>query len=54
MGVPMTELEIPNDLDLEPINKEIVRAVPDLKARDIFKLIEVHEKALVIMREVLL
>jgi hypothetical protein len=51
MGVPLNELEIANDLDLEPINLEISKAVADLKAKDIFKLIDVHEKAVSFMRD---
>lgn len=51
MGVDIHELEVPNQLDFEPINSEIIKVIPTLKAKDIFKLIEVHEMAMSFLNE---
>lgn len=45
LGIPLDQLECPHDLDLDPIKKEMAMAVPDLKAKNIFRLVDIHEKA---------
>ena len=47
----MNELEIPNSLDMELFTKHVVGAINDLKAKDIFTIIELHEKAIAFLRE---
>jgi len=51
MGVPLKDLDIPNSLDMELFTKHVVGAINDMKAKDIFKIIELHEKAIALVRE---
>lgn len=51
LGVPLSELDIPNDLDMELFTKHVVGSIDDLKARDIFKIIDLHEKAIAFIRD---
>ena len=46
MGIPMKGLEIMNTLDFEKLNEQVVKSMHELKAKDIFKLIEIHELAM--------
>jgi hypothetical protein len=51
MGVSLKELDIPNSLDMELFTKHVVGAINDLKAKDIFRIIDLHEKAIALVRE---
>lgn len=51
MGIPMKELEILNTLDFEKLNEQVVKSMHELKAKDIFKLVELHELAMKFMHD---
>lgn len=51
MNTPHDELDIAHSIDMEAFNLELSLNIKNLKAKDIFGLIDVHEKALRFLRE---